>query len=675
VLLLLAPPVLAGDDMPEFQPAQGLENPTLGMGLNGISDWSTQHPFIDLMKTARPWIGHLPGQWGGMDADELVARGVLDRFGWPKSIPDKVTHLETLILTNQPEAAIGLIGRYRLSFKGSGTITVTGRAQNIRASGKEIEFDFTPGEGLIGIAISATDPVQTGDYIRDISVVRVENIPLFEVGAIFNPDWFKHVRDLRLVRFMDWMQTNGSISKSWQDRPLPQHYTYGDKGVPVEVMVALANQIGADAWFNMPHQANDAYVQKFAEYVQVNLATGLKAHVEYSNEVWNFIFPQAEWAAEQARARWGEDAPGDAWLQFTGMRAAEMAQIRTTVFGETASDRLVRVIATHTGWPGLEASLLEAPLWMAENPAPLQPPVSYFDAYAVTGYFGHEVGTDTLAPQVLNWINESKAEAVKQAETLGLKGQVLAQYLAASEYAVVDKKLADYLTENALPELLNEVFPYHAQVAREHGLDLIMYEGGSHIVGLGPWVENQALTDFFNHFSYTNEMAGLYRDVLLGWAKAGGTVFNGFVDVADLVKWGSWGALRHLDDINPRAAALAAFNRQPPDWGGNRAGGVFLQGLTKTGSDGADHLGGTPKADILIGLTGDDELLALGDGDRLNGGPGHDIAVLPGVVEQYNFHREGDLLVADGPQGKTWMIGIETIRFVPTVSPENPMLQ
>ncbi len=34
----------------------------MGVGLAGIADWSVQQPFIDVMKSARQWIGNRPGQ-------------------------------------------------------------------------------------------------------------------------------------------------------------------------------------------------------------------------------------------------------------------------------------------------------------------------------------------------------------------------------------------------------------------------------------------------------------------------------------------------------------------------------------------------------------------------------------------------------------------------------------
>ena len=60
----------------QAQAAHAMDNPALAIGLSGVADWSTQNPFIDLMKTARPWIGHRPGQHGGMDFEALQAAAI-----------------------------------------------------------------------------------------------------------------------------------------------------------------------------------------------------------------------------------------------------------------------------------------------------------------------------------------------------------------------------------------------------------------------------------------------------------------------------------------------------------------------------------------------------------------------------------------------------------------------
>jgi hypothetical protein len=623
VLWLLTLPMLA-----QAQSGDGaqLPNPGLAMGLAGIADWSTEQPFIDLMKTARPWIGHLPGQWGGMDSAQIEASGALDPNGWPLRIPDGAERIEAFILTDQPAAATSLAGRYRLTYDGQGEVAVGGLAQNIDARPGQIWFSYAPGEGLVGISISATD---AANPVRNIVVVKQELIPLFQAGAVFNPHWLAIVQDLRAVRFMDWMNTNGSTQVHWSDRPLPGDYTYGRRGVPVEVMVQLANEIGADPWFTLPHMADDAYVTAFATLVHDSLDPRRKVYAEYSNEIWNFIFPQTLWAQDQARALWGEGAGDDAWIQFAGLRAARVADLWAAVYA-AEPDRLVRVIATHTGWMGLEQPLLNAPLAVAHGAAP---PYHSFDAYAVSGYFGHDLGSDDMAGTLRGWIATGAPNATAAA----------------------------YIRDGSLAELLTTIFPYHADVAAAHTLDLVMYEGGSHVTGMGAQVEDAALTTFFTSFNYSPEMADLYAELLAGWQDSGGTLFNAFVDVAAPSKWGSWGALRHLDDANPRATALMEYNATPPDWN-SRALGSFDQGQLVFGTSGADLIDGTPLADILIGLDGDDHFSVQG-ADRINGGEGFDVAILPGLPTDYEVMWQGGRIFVTGAQGRVSLFDIDGIGF------------
>lgn len=54
-------------------------------------------------------------------------------------------------------------------------------------------------------------------------------------------------------------------------------------------------------------------------------------------------------------------------------------------------------------------------------------------------------------------------------------------------------------------------------------------------------------------------MGALYTTLLEGWKAVGGQLFNAYSDVYAPTKWGSWGALRYLDDDNPRWDALVAF--------------------------------------------------------------------------------------------------------------------
>ncbi|MFW8595354.1 hypothetical protein [Cribrihabitans neustonicus] len=562
----LAP--LDADLLPEAPPApEAPPRQPVAINLAAIADWSTQAPFLNHFKTARPWIGHLPRRWGGTGHAELAEAGYLDADGWPTAIPPELGSIGTVILTDLPEAAVTLAGRYVLRFEGGGIVEVSGRAQNIRYGENEVRFDFTPGPGPVEIRIQRTGGTGGGGtggggYVRNITVVKEEHLAAFERGALFNPLWLERLEGFAALRFMDWMATNNSDQTGWEDRPRVSDYTWARKGVPAEVMVALANELQADAWFNMPHMADDTYVRRFAELAAEGLEAGRRSYVEYSNEVWNWQFQQAAWADAQARARWGG---GDGlWMQFYGGRAAEVAQIWASVF-EAGSGRLVRVISSQTGWPGLEEQVLEAPLWVAEE-AGRKPPAEFFDAYAVTGYFGGILGTEENAPLTRAWIAESRAQAEAVAAGQGLRGTALEQFVNAHQYdaavAMAASELRDGLATGAeggtLQDLLRRLLPYHAEVAKQHGLDLIMYEGGSHIVGIGPMVEDEVLTGFFTHLNYTQEMGALYRALLAGWAELGGQLFTAYADVGAPGKWGSWGGLRTLSDQNPRWDALEA---------------------------------------------------------------------------------------------------------------------
>ena len=595
--------------------------PSLGFGLAGISDWSTQHPFLDIMKTARPWTGHLPGQWGGVDMAALQAGGHLSPEGWPLSLPPGVTHLETFVLTDQPAGARHLEGDYVLTWAGQGDLSVGGLARDVDMGDGIATFRYEPGPGTVSIAIRATDPA---DPLRDLRLIRADRAALVAAGGVFNPDWTRHIDGARMVRFMDWMATNGSPQVTWDDRPQVTDFTYGWRGVPVEVMVDLANEIGADPWFTLPHMADDAYALAFAQAVRDGLDPRRHVYAEWSNEVWNWGFTQAHWAAEQATARWGET--DDGWMQFAGLRAAQVADIWAGVYAD-APDRLTRVLAVHTGWMGLEQSSLEAPLAVAEGFAA---PSASFDGYAVTGYFGFDIGSDDSADWLRDRIEDGDAA----------------------------RAVTDRLRDGSFAELTDVLFPYHAQVAADRGLDLLMYEGGSHVTGHGEVTNDDAITAFFTAYNYSPDMAALYADLLAAWDAVGGHSFNAFVDVAPPSRWGSWGALRHLDDQNPRWATLIAHNT-PPRWS-DRPASDFADGTLVEGSG---DIAGTPYADILLGSDADDLFRPGGGDDRIGGGAGVDMVELPGRAADWRIELRDGTVIATGPGGALRLTGVERATF------------
>lgn len=597
-LLLLLLLLLPGLALPGLARAQ-----SLGMNLNGISDWSAEQPFLDAMRSARPWIGHAADAWGAWDAAELAAAGAVGPDGWPLRLPEGVTRLETFVLTDQPEAGAWLAGRWVLRWEGTAVVELGGRAADVRrVSLHEMRFSFAPGEGPVGIAVSRLDPA---DPLRAMTLVREDRLPLFEAGALFEPRFLDRVRGFRAFRFMDWMATNGSDQVAWEDRPRLTDFTWAARGVPAEVIVRLANEAGADPWVTLPHRADDGYVRAFAALLRDGLDPRLVVHAEWSNEVWNWIFPQAAWARDQAVARWGEGVPEDAWMQYAGLRAAEVADLWAEAFAG-APRRLVRVVGVQTGWPGLEEPLLEAPLAVAEG---RRAPWESFDAYAVTGYLGYGLG----------------------AEDGGLPEALAAGAAPA---------LAERRMREDLADLAGRLWPHHAAAAARRGLRLVAYEAGPHAAAQGALVEDAAVTDFLSEWSYSPAWAAIQGEMLAAWRAAGGTLLMPFVDVAKPSRWGSWGALRHLDDANPRWDGLLAANAEAPWWDGGRDPAAFADGRLVEGTAGPDALSGTPEEDVVLAGAGDDAVTVEG-ADTVDGGEGRDAALLPGALGDWTAAREG----------------------------------
>lgn len=537
---------------------------SLGFGLTGIADWSTATPFLDVFKSSRPFFGHEPGRYGGVDHETLQQAGVFDENGWPTHIPEGVDRIGTVILTELPADMTDAAGRYRVTWEGEGEVRVGLSATNITYGQNEIWFDYAPnGSGLVNVDIHSTDPNGTGNHVRGISVVKQDNIAAVEAGQVFNPKWLDIIDDAQSLRFMDWMATNNSQVATSADAPSVQDASWALKGVPLEIMVQLANLTGTDPWFNIPHLADETFIRDFVTQVRDTLNPALKAYFEFSNEVWNFQFGQAQHSHTEGQARFPGE--GTAWVQNYAADAVVMAEIIDEVYG-AGSPRAVQVIATQTGWIGLEDAILEAPEWVAEDPANNAAPHSYFDAYAITGYFDGGLGRGSKPNVVKTWLADSLAQAEAAADAQGLSGAARDAYVDAHRYDLaVTRAVAELrdgsITGDAGGSLadLRDQFIYHKAVTDARGLELIMYEGGTHIVGVGSWQNDEDLTGFFTHLNYTPEMGVLYTELLAIWDEVGGSLFNAFTAVGGPSRFGSWGHLRHLDDSNPRMDAITGF--------------------------------------------------------------------------------------------------------------------
>lgn len=308
-------PSAAATRAPPVPPAA----PALGTNLRELADWSTQRPFINLFKQARPWLTQCDnardpdcnGRWDTGEADRLD----LDAHGWVRSLPEPARPGYSIAGTVLDLPAGFPNGRYLLLYDGAGSL-------HFRLGAKLIEAESKPGRAVLEIAvhrgpihiqIRATDPAGTGDYLRNLRLIAEGDEAL--VGhQTFNPAFLARTRPFQVLRFMEWQRINGSPIRSWDQRTQPDDATYsGPGGVPLEVMLELANTLHRPPWLNIPHQADEDYLAQMAELTRARLAPDLPVYVEYSNEVWNGIFAQNHWVGDQAEADW----PGGKASRFT----------------------------------------------------------------------------------------------------------------------------------------------------------------------------------------------------------------------------------------------------------------------------------------------------------------------------------------------------------------------
>lgn len=522
---------------------------TLGTNLYGIADWSTQLPFIDAFKSSRPWLtqcdGDNPGCDPGGEWDTQEAKLLdLDTNGWVKSLPSptdpaKFTRVGTIMYWAIPGHYPA--GKYIVHYQGEGKVDYEFVQKDEAASRPGRDVIISNGKDGIYLGISQTDPKHTGNYIRDIHVIPEAWEARYQAGEIFNPTFLERTAPFKTLRMMDWMNTNESTQKEWRDRPTLAQSTYaGPSGVPVEVMVTLANQLKANPWFTLPHLASDDYVRNFATYVKENLNPSLQTYVEYSNEVWNNMFPQQQWADTQGLARWGANTHL-AYMKWYGSRAAQVARLWKQVFANQSS-RVIAVFATQSAGMGIEEIALKAPILPEATPAH-----QFFDAYAIAAYFGNELGAPENQQKVKAWLKDADggiAKAFRQIRT------------------------GDLLTPNpkesrSLQVALEEV-RYHAKVAKTYNLPLVAYEGGQHVVGYFGMQNDDQLTNFFTALNRHPNMYKVYIDLLQGWKQAGGKTFMHFSDIGQPTKWGCWGALEYVTQRQgaPKYQALMDFIQQ-----------------------------------------------------------------------------------------------------------------
>lgn len=486
----------------------------VGTNLAAIVDYSPEWPFVDAFKTARPWISSSESKWD--DGRKLD----LDEDGWVKSL--KPGQRARALLFWSPDFHDHPAGEYEIVYDGRGTLDFWPQKLVKQEPGRAV-IQVDPKQG-IGIMITSTDAT---DPIRNIRVY-LPGLGTPSRTATFRPEFLDSIRPYKVLRFMDWMNTNGSPVRTWSDRPPTTDATYQRRGVPLEVMVELANTLQADPWFTIPHEADDAYVEQFATYVRDRLDKQRLVYVEHSNEVWNSGFPQHTYALGKGEERKLGNDKWQAGLRWHSRRSVEIFKIFAKVFGEPGLERVVRVMGAQAANAWAAAELLEyEDAW------------KHTDALAIAPYFGGSFGS----PE-----NRAKTAAMTTAQ--------LFDAMRAESLATV----ASWMKEQK-------------KVANRFAVSLIAYEGGQHLVGVGPSQNDDKINALFDAANRASDMGPLYAAYLQAWRAGGGDLFVHYYSTGPSSKFGRWGARESLKQSRaqaPKYDALLQFIAANPIWWSNQ---------------------------------------------------------------------------------------------------------
>lgn len=522
-----------------FSFALGTPKLPVGMNIPSNNYYSTCLIFTDVMKTASSWIsfnatGESP--WNTEKIDQIP----LDENGYPLELPYSVD--------NTPQAVRFLInnyyeGEYVFLYDGEGDFTFHSMGSSVRDGKTYITLNGEGGHSWIHITRSVK-----GNHVRNIRILPLEYENSASVPT-FYPLFTKGLEPFHCLRFMDWINTNNSMQKEWSDRVTPTYYTQGGpNGMAFEYAIELCNLLKADGWFCVPHMADDIYIRQLAQLLKNGLDPDLHIYIEYSNEIWNWMFDQAQWVLHNGiHPDKGEITRALDQYVIDGLEAinpdaadhpekdafmmARLFRVFGEEFGEDMS-RVTRVAAVQHSWYDNTRRILK---YLFETDG---------------------IGADVVSPTAyFNFSSEQHEE-----------------WNAMDPSMVTPEMICDSVSGRI--EASKEATLKNAEYGNQYGLDYIVYEGGQHMQPFQQkeWGYNQVVWDAqINPKMYDLYMQNFEKITL---PEVDCKLYMAFSYVGTREsKYGSWGHLESLDQLNdlenirtvaPKYAALLDVN-EPRD--------------------------------------------------------------------------------------------------------------
>ncbi|RVU85414.1 hypothetical protein EOL70_05570 [Leucothrix sargassi] len=494
--------------------AQYSPNPRLGSNVGSADKLAASVAFTDIFKSSTGWYTSCEFNWQtkqGIDPGCTQKNAFhtrekdlldLDANGWVRSLPTpEQSPIFTSVTSSWSLPDSFPLGRYVALYEGQATIKLTGDLKIVANQPGRLVFDLVSAKRNLRMNLSNINPA---NYLRNLKIVPIQNEANHR-RQIFNPDYVARMRPLHVLRFMPWSNPRGNDVEEWQNRaPIETAHFTGPKGVPAERMIDLANATDTAPWISVPYKASDDYVLQYARMVKNRLRPNQKVYLEYSNEMWNVIFPGTTYAARKADKLWNFPyKEKNAYQRRVSMaanwyakRTVEMCQIWKKEFGNQ-SGRVVCVLASQSSAPWAGKETLDCPLWKEANGCG-----RYVDAYAIGPYFGDYIARKEHRETVKSWLKDPDGGMNRLFTEIESGGQV-------------DKETGG----GSIALTMNQYVKQNVQLAQKYGLPLMAYEAGQHLIRFDPphTVKDPAVLNLFMSAQKHPRMRDAYNRYLQAW--------------------------------------------------------------------------------------------------------------------------------------------------------------
>lgn len=420
----------------------------IGINLEPVNYYMGERPFNDLAKTMSPLLCKKVFTW-----DDGPAITSFDKNGWPTAIPEGCFVASVIDLKK---------GHPNTSY-------------SFYAPNGDVVCDNQTG---IGVFNKTTDEqrvlVRINKPVSFWSFKETDN----KSSRTFSDSFIERNKKYSVLRFMDWAKTNYDREISWKTRVTKDWYTQGGKEVAIEYMIELCNETNTSPWYCIHHKSDDSFVRETAKLFKQQYKTGKPIYLEYSNEIWNSIFPQHAYCLARS-------AETSSPYEYSILRTSQIVKI----FREEGVNVIGVLGAQCAGWGIMD--------WFLKNmtlPAEI-------DAIAIAPYFGYQISEN--AKKNVNLILDE-----------------------------CDKNIT----------LVSADIDQWVKLGVKLKKSIIGYEGGQHICPFPYEHGNQTIIDNYIQANRNPRMYDLYKKYLKSWdsitSKSLLCLFNSSQPFS---KWGSWG--------------------------------------------------------------------------------------------------------------------------------------